>query len=275
MKTELQIIEYGPPFACSVLEKLRSYFNNNKEKSSVGVCLCVCRKVIQKSFKMKSGTANSADMSGVDSGASGNSKKAKRLACERQLEEINNELQLKSGSGNNGVNGKCTKKQKMKPEQEIILLEQKCVLLLKLKRHREIIDDGYSVIGRMGPSVVIYKCILVALVRLGKVIINSLTQLLEIAKKSALALDFLLLNFFKQSEDDFLELLDSWKKATPKCLQMQETKRKFDGYLTALRSGVKHCDIFSGIEGALGLSEANKPALNKQGTDNSDEKRWK
>lgn len=56
--------------------------------------------------------------------------------------------------------------------------------------------------------------------------------------------------------------MEAWKKATPKCTQMLETTRKFDGYIAALRSGVKHNDIFSGIEDALELNADN--VLNKQ-----------
>lgn len=100
--------------------------------------------------------------------ASGTSKKAKKVTYEKQLDDINNELRSKP-SGTNGASGKVVKKQKLKPEQEVVLLEQKCILLLKLKRHKEVVDDGYSIIGRLGPNVVVYKSILIALVRLGKV----------------------------------------------------------------------------------------------------------
>lgn len=105
------------------------------------------------------------------------SKKAKKLTLEKQLEDINKELQSKSSSVNCwklGLGGSGAKKQqRMKPEQEIVLLEQKCILLLKLKRYKDVLEDGYSILGRMGPITVIYKCILIALVKLGKVSLEN------------------------------------------------------------------------------------------------------
>lgn len=96
--------------------------------------------------------------------STGNSKKAKKVSYEKQLDDISKELRSKSA---NNAQGKGARK--LKPERELVLLEQKCILLLKLKRHKEVVDDGYSIIGRLGPNVIVYKCILIALVRLGKV----------------------------------------------------------------------------------------------------------
>ncbi len=96
--------------------------------------------------------------------STGNSKKAKKVSYEKQLDDISKELRSKSA---NNAQGKGARK--LKPERELVLLEQKCILLLKLKRHKEVVDDGYSIIGRLGPNITVYKCILIALVRLGKV----------------------------------------------------------------------------------------------------------
>ncbi|CAL8121816.1 unnamed protein product [Orchesella dallaii] len=190
------------------------------------------------------GMANLKDGKSANDGDVGagctSSKKAKKL--EKHLEEVNKELQSKlvSCSGGKGL-----KKQKMKPEQESVLLEQKCILLLKLLRHKEVVDEGYSIVGRLGANVVIFKCILIALVRLGK------------------------------PEHDILELLNAWKTANPKCLHLLDTKRKFDSYLTALRSGMKHSDVFNNIEDALGLHA--DMVLSKQitDTDTTSEKKWR
>lgn len=95
----------------------------------------------------------------------GSTKKAKRVTYERQLDDVTKELR----ASKTGANGKSGKKLKLRPEQEVVLLEQKCILLMKLKRYKEVIDDGYSIIGRLGPNVTLFKCILIALVRMGKV----------------------------------------------------------------------------------------------------------
>lgn len=56
---------------------------------------------------------------------------------------------------------------------------------------------------------------------------------------------------------------------------MLETKRKFDGYLVALRSGMKHTDIFSGIEDTLSLNADS--VLSKQFSSSMEvvESKWK
>lgn len=75
-----------------------------------------------------------------------------------------------------------------------------------------------------------------------------------------------------QAEEEILELFEAWRKATPKCPHLIESKRKFDGFLAALRSGMRHTDIFSGIEDALSLNA--EAVLTKQLSD-VEENKWR
>lgn len=55
-------------------------------------------------------------------------------------------------------------------DNDLVLLEKRLLVLVRLRKFTTVIEEGYRILGKLGAQPFVYKCILVALCRTGKVV---------------------------------------------------------------------------------------------------------
>lgn len=165
-----------------------------------------------------------------------------KTPLEKELENISNLLMSLSNPNashrNNGF---------VLPEMEMQLLEKKSLCLLKSKKYDRAAEECYRILGKKGPSAVVYKCLIVALCRTGKVSVRQSKLLIDILWLS----DVIILQL---QYDDVRETISQWGKLCPKDPVVSASKEKVERLLLAVRSGMEPSEVFANLEQVLGIA---------------------